>query len=74
MPWLGSESRRSVCAQGMDAKFDALVRHVPLTEIPTALVDLGCWFLMARVVYDFLGPETRGKSLEQIDRELAAAD
>ncbi len=44
------------------------------TEIPTAFVDLGCWFLMARVVYDFLGLETRGKSLEQIDRELAAAD
>jgi putative MFS transporter len=47
---------------------------VPLTEIPTAFVYLGCWFLMAGVVYYFFGLETRGKSLEQIDRELAAAD
>lgn len=47
---------------------------VPLTEIPTAFVYLGCWFLMAGVVYYFFGLETKGKSLEQIDRELAAAD
>ncbi len=47
---------------------------VPLTEIPTAFVYLGCWFLMAGVVYYFFGLETRGKSLEQIDHELAAAD
>lgn len=47
---------------------------VPLTEIPTAFVYLGCWFLMAGVVYYFFGLETRGKTLEQIDRELAAAD
>ena len=46
---------------------------VPLTEIPTAFVYLGCWFLMAGVVYYFFGLETRGKTLEQIDRELAAA-
>jgi putative MFS transporter len=47
---------------------------VPLTEIPTAFVYLGCWFLMAGLVYYFFGLETKGKSLEQIDRELAAAD
>lgn len=47
---------------------------VPLNEIPTAFVYLGCWFLMAGVVYYFFGLETRGKTLEQIDRELAAAD
>jgi putative MFS transporter len=47
---------------------------VPLTEIPTAFIYLGCWFLMAGVVYYFFGLETKGKSLEQIDRELAAAD
>lgn len=47
---------------------------VPLTEIPTAFLYLGCWFLMAGVVYYFFGLETKGKSLEQIDRELAAAD
>jgi MFS transporter, putative metabolite:H+ symporter len=46
---------------------------VPLPEIPTAFVYLGCWFLMAGVVYYFFGIETRGKSNEQIDRELAAA-
>jgi MFS transporter, putative metabolite:H+ symporter len=47
---------------------------VPLTQIPTAFLYLGCWFLMAGVVYYFFGLETKGKSLEQIDRELAAAD
>jgi putative MFS transporter len=47
---------------------------VPLTAIPTAFLYLGCWFLMAGVVYYFFGLETRGKSNEQIDRELAAAD
>ena len=46
---------------------------VPLPEIPLAFVYLGCWFLMAGAVYYFLGIETRGKSIEQIDRELAAA-
>jgi putative MFS transporter len=44
---------------------------VPLTQIPTAFVYLGCWFLMAGAVYYFLGFETRGKSIEQIDKELA---
>ncbi len=44
---------------------------VPLPEIPLAFVYLGCWFLMAGAVYYFLGIETRGKSIEQIDRELA---
>jgi MFS transporter, putative metabolite:H+ symporter len=47
---------------------------VPLPQIPTAFLYLGCWFLMAGVVYYFFGLETRGKTLEQIDRELAAAD
>jgi MFS transporter, putative metabolite:H+ symporter len=44
---------------------------VPLSKIPLAFVYLGCWFLMAGAVYYFLGIETRGKSIEQIDRELA---
>ena len=44
---------------------------VPLPQIPVAFVYLGCWFLMAGAVYYFLGIETRGKSIEQIDRELA---
>jgi len=46
---------------------------VPLTQIPTAFVYLGCWFLMAGVVYYFFGLETRGKTFEDIDRELAGA-
>ncbi len=46
---------------------------VPLPQIPTAFLYLGCWFLMAGVVYYFFGMETKGKSIEQIDRELAAA-
>jgi hypothetical protein len=44
---------------------------VPMTQIPSAFVYLGCWFLMAGAVYYFLGIETKGKSIEQIDRELA---
>src|SRR3984893_15737506 len=44
---------------------------VPLPQIPTAFVYLGCWFFMAGAVYYFLGIETRGKSIEEIDRELA---
>jgi putative MFS transporter len=44
---------------------------VPLTQIPTAFIYLGCWFLMAGLVYYFIGFETRGKSIEQIDKELA---
>jgi MFS transporter, putative metabolite:H+ symporter len=43
---------------------------VPLTQIPAAFVYLGCWCLMAGVVYYVFGVETRGKSIEQIDREL----
>jgi putative MFS transporter len=46
---------------------------VPLPEIPLAFLYLGCWFLMAGTVYYFFGIETRGKSIEQIDRELAAS-
>src|SRR6516225_7894457 len=43
---------------------------VPLPQIPVAFLYLGCWFLMAGTVYCFFGIETRGKSIEQIDREL----
>ena len=45
---------------------------VPLPEIPLAFIYLGCWFLMAGIVYYFFGIETRGKSIEEIDRELNA--
>ena len=46
---------------------------VPLPQIPTAFTYLGCWFLMAGIVYYFFGLETKGKSDQQIDRELLAA-
>ena len=46
---------------------------VPLPQIPTAFLYLGCWFLMAGAVYYFFGMETKGKSIDQIDKELAAA-
>jgi putative MFS transporter len=45
---------------------------VPLTEIPMAFLYLGCWFLMAGAVYYFFGIETKGKSIEEIDRELTS--
>jgi putative MFS transporter len=44
-----------------------------LPQIPLAFVYLGSWFLMAGAVYYFLGIETKGKSIEEIDRELAVA-
>src|SRR6185437_2346785 len=46
---------------------------VPLTQIPLAFVYLGCWFLMAGIVYYFFGIGTRGKSIKEIDRELDSA-
>jgi MFS transporter, putative metabolite:H+ symporter len=45
---------------------------VPLTKIPMAFLYLGSWFLMAGVVYYFFGIETKGKSIEEIDRELTS--
>jgi MFS transporter, putative metabolite:H+ symporter len=45
----------------------------PLPRISLAFLYLGCWFLMAGAVCYFLGIETRGKSIEEIDRELATA-
>lgn len=43
---------------------------VPLTAIPMAFAYLGAWFALAGVIYYFFGIETKGKSIEQIDREL----
>src|ERR1700738_955771 len=45
---------------------------VPLPQIPTAFVYLGCWFLMAGAVYYLLGLEPRGKANKKIEKELAA--
>jgi putative MFS transporter len=46
---------------------------VPLPQIPLAFLYLGCWFLMTGIVYFFFGLETKGKSIEDIDRELILA-
>jgi putative MFS transporter len=46
---------------------------VPLPQIPLAFLYLGCWFLMTGIVYFFFGLETKGKSIEDIDRELNLA-
>jgi len=43
---------------------------VPVPEIPMAFLYLGGWFLMAGAVYYFLGFETGGRSIEEIDRDL----
>ena len=49
----------------------ATTRRYPFYIAVTAFVYLGCWFLMAGIVYYFIGFETKGKSIEQIDKELA---
>jgi MFS transporter, putative metabolite:H+ symporter len=49
------------------------IRRCDVDGIPLAFVYLGCWFLMAGCVYYFFRLETRGKSIEQIDRELMTA-
>ena len=43
---------------------------VPAPEIPIAFLYLGIWYLMARAVYYFLGFETGGRSIEEIDHDL----
>ena len=45
---------------------------VPVPEIPMAFLYLGSWFLMAGAVYYFLGFETGGRSIEEIDRDLGS--
>jgi len=46
---------------------------VPLNAIPTAFCYLGAWYILAGAVYLLLGFETKGRSIEQIDRALARA-
>jgi putative MFS transporter len=41
--------------------------------IVPAFVYLAAWYLLAGVVYLFFGMETKGRSIEEIDRELAPA-
>ena len=49
-------------------KPEASVEHI----VP-AFVYLAAWFAMAGAVYLFLGIETKGRSIEEIDRSLAGA-
>jgi putative MFS transporter len=46
---------------------------VPLPEIPTAFLHVGCRFPRAGVVYYFFGIEPREQSIAEIDMELARA-
>jgi putative MFS transporter len=46
---------------------------VPLSQIDTAFFYLGGWYVLAGVVYLFLGIETKGRSIDQIDRDLREA-
>ena len=76
-PTASAASARSSARSGLAlivGSSNYLKPDVPLPQIPTAFLYLGCWFLMAGVVYYFFGLETKGKSIDQIDRELAAAD
>jgi hypothetical protein len=53
------------------SKMMILLTVVPVPEIPIAFLYLGSWFLLAGAVYYFLGFETGGRSIEEIDRDLA---
>jgi putative MFS transporter len=50
---------------------DVLKPGAPVDNIVPAFIYLGSWFAMAGAVYLFLGIETRGRSIEDIDRSLA---
>lgn len=51
---------------------DVLKPGAPVHNIVPAFVYLASWFAMAGAVYLFLGIETRGRSIEDIDRSLTA--
>jgi putative MFS transporter len=42
-----------------------------VAKIVPAFIYLGAWFALAGIVYGFFGLETRGRSIEDIDRGLA---
>ena len=44
-----------------------------LDAIQPAFLYLASWFVMAGAVYYLLGIETKGKSIEEIDRDLKAS-
>ncbi|TXL74093.1 MFS transporter [Vineibacter terrae] len=51
---------------------DVLKPGAPVANIVPAFIYLGSWFAMAGAVYLFLGIETKGRSIEDIDRSLTA--
>jgi putative MFS transporter len=51
---------------------DVLKPGAPVHNIVPAFVYLACWFAMAGAVYLFLGIETKGRSIEDIDQSLTA--
>ncbi len=52
---------------------DVLKPGAPVANIVPAFIYLGSWFAMAGAVYLFLGIETKGRSIEEIDRSLTAS-
>ena len=42
-----------------------------VAAILPAFLYFGCWFALAGIVYYFFGIETKGRSIEEIDRDLA---
>jgi putative MFS transporter len=50
---------------------DVLKPGAPVANIVPAFIYLGGWFAMAGAVYLFLGIETKGRSIEDIDRSLS---
>src|SRR5690242_20063895 len=47
--------------------------EVTIAAIMPCFIYLAAWSLLAGIAYAFIGFETRGKSIEEIDSQLAAA-
>jgi putative MFS transporter len=50
---------------------NVLKPEVSINALTPAFIYLGAWYMMAGVVYGFFGIETKGRSFEQIEDELA---
>jgi putative MFS transporter len=46
--------------------------EVTIAAIVPSFLYLGAWSALAGIAYAFIGFETRGRSIEEIDRQLAA--
>jgi MFS transporter, putative metabolite:H+ symporter len=46
--------------------------HAAIAAMVPAFLSLAGWFVLAGLVYAFLGFETKGRSFEEIDTELSA--